>query len=182
MRAADADILIVPGWHGSGPTHWQSRWEAKLSSARRVRQTDWARPRLGAWEETLAQAIAECRRPVVIVAHSLGVATTLHAARRAAETIAGAFLVAPPSELAVRELPDVDAAFLPYPRGRLPFPAVLVGSATDPYADPGFARMLSDDLGARFIDAGDSGHINVESGHGPWPEGSLAFAHFIAKL
>lgn len=182
MRAADADILIVPGLHGSGPTHWQSRWEIKLSSARRVQQSDWARPRRADWEATLAKAIAECRRPVVIVAHSLGVVTTLHAAPRMAETIAGAFLVAPPSEQAMREFPDVDAAFLPYPRARLPFPTVLVGSASDPYADPAFARGLSDDIGARFIDAGDSGHINVESGHGPWPEGSLALAHFISKL
>lgn len=182
MRAADADILIVPGLNGSGPTHWQSRWEIKLSSARRVHQQDWARPRRADWEQSLAQAIVECRRPVVIVAHSLGVATTLHAAGRVSETIAGAFLVAPPSEQTVRELPAVDVAFLPYPRSRLPFPTALVGSATDPYADPAFARTLSDDIGAHFIDAGDSGHINVESGHGPWPEGSLAFAHFISKL
>jgi predicted alpha/beta hydrolase family esterase len=34
----------------------------------------------------------------------------------------------------------------------------------------------------RFIDAGAAGHINVDSGHGPWPEGSLAFANFMAKL
>ncbi len=182
MRAAAADILIVPGLRGSGPTHWQSRWETKLSSARRVVQTDWEQPRRAAWAETLTRAIAESQRPVVIVAHSLGVATTLHVARRAGETIAGAFLVAPPSEQAVRELPCVDADFLPYPRARLPFPAVLVGSATDPYADPAFARELAEDIGARFIDAGDAGHINVDSGHGPWPEGSLAFAHFISKL
>ena len=182
MRAADADILIVPGLRGSGPTHWQSRWESKLSSARRVVQADWENPRRADWEETLARAIAECRRPAVIVAHSLGVATVLHVAYHAAETIAGAFLVAPPSEQAVRELPCVDADFLPYPRSLLPFPAVLVGSASDPYADPAFARVLADDIGARFIDAGDAGHINVDSGHGPWPEGSLAFAHFISKL
>jgi predicted alpha/beta hydrolase family esterase len=62
------------------------------------------------------------------------------------------------------------------------FPTVLVGSANDPYADAAFARELADDVGARFIDAGDAGHINVESGHGPWPEGSLAFAHFLSRL
>ena len=182
MRVADVDILIVPGWQGSGPAHWQSRWETKLSSARRVHQIDWERPRRVDWEETLARAIAESRRPAVIVAHSLGVATSLHVARRSGETIAGAFLVAPPSEQAVRELPCVDADFLPYPREPLWFPTVLVGSANDPYADAAFARELADDVGARFIDAGDAGHINVESGHGPWPEGSLAFAHFLSRL
>jgi hypothetical protein len=41
---------------------------------------------------------------------------------------------------------------------------------------------LAADLGAQFLDAGAAGHINVASGHGPWPEGSMAFANFIAKL
>jgi hypothetical protein len=31
-------------------------------------------------------------------------------------------------------------------------------------------------LGARLIDAGFSGHINSESGHGPWHEGLTCFA------
>ena len=42
MRAADADILIVPGLHDSEPDHWQSRWQQKLSTARRVAQQDWS--------------------------------------------------------------------------------------------------------------------------------------------
>ena len=31
MRIADIDILMVPGWTGSGPDHWQSRWEAAVA-------------------------------------------------------------------------------------------------------------------------------------------------------
>lgn len=182
MRAADADILIIPGLMNSGPDHWQSRWQQRLSSARRVEQKNWDRPQRDDWVEAIARAVSISPRPVVCVAHSLGVPALLHAAQEVGERISGAFLVAPPSEAAVRELPAVDVSFLPYPRTRLPFPAALVGSATDPWADPGFARALADDIGARFIYAGDSGHLNVESGHGPWPEGSLAFAHFIAKL
>ena len=58
----------------------------------------------------------------------------------------------------------------------------MVGSSDDPYADLLFARNLAQDIGAQFIDAGASGHINVDSGHGPWPEGSLAFANFMTKL
>jgi len=33
-----------------------------------------------------------------------------------------------------------------------------------------------------FIDACESGHINSESGHGPWPEGSMVFAEFMTQL
>ena len=31
MRTSDCEILIVPGLTNSGPDHWQSRWEGKLS-------------------------------------------------------------------------------------------------------------------------------------------------------
>ena len=182
MRAADADILIVPGLSNSGPEHWQSRWEQKLSTARRVVQSDWERPSRAQWEETIAREVLASARPAVVVAHSLGVIAFLHAAPRVADRIAGAFLVAPPSEQVMREMPQVDAAFVPVPRARLAFPATIVGGDNDPYADLLFARGLAKDIGAQFIDAGAVGHINVESGHGPWPEGSLAFAHFLAKL
>lgn len=182
MRAADADILIIPGWDDSGPNHWQSRWQRKLSSARRVEQRDFSRPVLAEWRPVIERAVEDCARPVVIVAHSLGVLAALHAAARVGEKIVGAFLVAPPSERAIRETQAIDAAFLPYPRSRLPFKAALVGSDDDPFAEPGFARELAVEIGATYLDAGASGHINVESGHGPWPEGSMAFAHFLAEL
>lgn len=182
MRAADAEILVVSGWSDSGPEHWQSRWQAKLSTARRVVQRDFEQPIRAEWEEKIAREVLASARPAVIVAHSLGVIATLHAAQRVGEKIAGAFLVAPPSEAVIREMPSIDSAFLPIPRARLPFPAAMVGSSNDPYADLLFARHLAQDIGAEFIDAGASGHINVDSGHGPWPEGSLAFANFMAKL
>ena len=182
MRVADADILVVSGWSDSGPEHWQSRWQAKLSTARRVTQRDFEKPIRAEWEEKIAREVLESARPAVIVAHSLGVIATLHAAQRVGEKIAGAFLVAPPSEAVIREMPSIDSAFLPVPRARLPFPAAMVGSSDDPYADLLFARNLAQDIGAQFIDAGASGHINVDSGHGPWPEGSLAFANFMTKL
>lgn len=182
MRAADADILIVPGYLGSGPDHWQTRWEQKLSTARRVEQRDWEKPNRLDWVDTIVRDVQASARPVVIVAHSLGAIAALHAVERVGEKIAAAYLVAPPSEQVIRKMPAVDSAFLPIPRAKLPFPAILVGSNNDPYADLLFGRRLAEDIGATFVDAGASGHINVESGHGPWPEGSLSFAHFLAKL
>jgi predicted alpha/beta hydrolase family esterase len=182
MRAAEAEILIIPGYLNSGPEHWQSRWERKLSTARRVMQRDWLKPTRAEWAEKIAQEVLAATKPPVLVTHSLGGVAALHAAQQLRNKIAGAFIVAPPSEQVIRELLGVDQNFLPIPRARLPFPAVVVGSNSDPYSDPPFARHLAEDIGAQFIDAGDAGHINVDSGHGPWPEGSLAFAHFVAKL
>jgi hypothetical protein len=37
-------------------------------------------------------------------------------------------------------------------------------------------------IGAEMVDAGFSGHINIESGHSPWPEGVLHFAGFLKTL
>lgn len=182
MRAAEAEILIIPGYLNSGPEHWQSRWEKKLSTARRVEQRDWEKPTRAEWAETIAREIRAATKPPVLVTHSLGGVAALHAAQQLPEKIAGAFIVAPPSEQVIGELPGVDRNFLPIPRTRLPFPSIVVGSNDDPYADLLFPRRLAEDIGARFIDAGAAGHINVESGHGPWPEGLLAFAHFVAKL
>lgn len=182
MRVADAEILIIPGLGDSGPGHWQTRWGAKLSTARRVEQTDWDAPLFADWTGAVEREVLHAQRPVVAVAHSLGVVALIHAAKRVGGKIAGAFLVAPPSESVVRDVAAMDRAFLPFPRQRLSFPSILVASADDPYADAAFSRELATDLGAEFVDAGPAGHLNADSGHGPWPEGSLRFAAFISKL
>jgi uncharacterized protein len=56
MRTSDADLLIIPGLGGSGPDHWQTRWQQKLSTARRVEQSDWERPQRDAWVATIVSA------------------------------------------------------------------------------------------------------------------------------
>lgn len=182
MRAAQADILIHAGLGGGGPHHWYGRWGHKLSTARRIEQRDWDHPHSSEWVEAVCREVDSCKRPVVLIGHSMGVVTLLHAAPKISGRVAGAFLVAPPSDSVMLELPGVDKAFAPLPRAPLPFPALLIGSRDDPYADAAFTRDLARNIGAKFIDAGASGHINVDSGHGPWPEGSLAFANFIARL
>lgn len=183
MRTRDAAILIIPGLGGSGPEHWQSRWQAKLPTARRVEQADWEHPSLEAWSGPIAEAIAETERATVLVAHSLGVIAAVHVlAGLDPGRVAGAFLVSAPSEARVADLPGVAADFRPYPTKRLPCPATLVGSTDDPYCDPETAERLAGQWGATFLNAGAAGHINTASGHGPWPEGLMAFAGFLSKL
>ena len=71
MKVKDADILIVPGYTNSGPGHWQTRWQSRLSTARRVEQAEWAKPERSAWTARIAEAVNQAERPVVLVAHSL---------------------------------------------------------------------------------------------------------------
>ncbi|MBV9066516.1 MAG: serine hydrolase family protein [Methylobacteriaceae bacterium] len=182
MRTADADLLIIPGLGGSGPDHWQTRWEQKLSTARRVEQRDWQRPQRDEWVEAIVAAIEASNRPVILLAHSLGVIAAIHASRDTAAWIKGAFLVAAPSEQRLADVGGADAAFRPYRREKLRFPSVLVASRDDPYSTYVDAETLARDWGAKLIDAGASGHINAESGHGPWPEGLLQFAAFMKRI
>jgi predicted alpha/beta hydrolase family esterase len=166
-----SSILMVPGLGGSGPTHWQTRWEQEIPEAERVDQSDWDRPALGEWTANLVDAIR--RRPgALLVAHSLGCALVAHlAAVTGGRGVDGVLLVAPA---------DVDGdtpagkslrGFAPMPRRRLPFPSLLVASRTDPFMTIERAEAFARSWGSVFTDIGDAGHINVDSGHGAWIEG-----------
>lgn len=182
MKVKDADILIIPGYTNSGPDHWQTRWEGRLSTARRVEQAQWSKPVRDEWVANVVTAIEESERPVVLVAHSLGVPTAIHAAREASRPVAGAFLVAPPDVANPKIRPKHLMTFGPYPRDPLPFPSLTVASRNDPFCDFEVAEDIAASWGSLFIDAGESGHLNAESGHGPWPEGSMTFAGFLRRL
>jgi predicted alpha/beta hydrolase family esterase len=182
MKVKDADILIIPGYTNSGPAHWQSRWQAKLSTARRVEQKEWVKPLREDWTAAIVQAVNEAERPVVLVAHSLGVPTALHAMPQFRKPIAGGFFVAPP-DVANRAIrPKHLMTFGPYPRDPLPFPSITVASRNDPFCAFEVAEDIAAAWGSLFIDAGEAGHINSDAGYGPWPEGSMVFAQFLSRL
>ncbi len=191
MRAADADILIIPGWSGSEEDHWQSRWQRNLKTARRVEQEDWYEPDLSAWTERIRVGVEDAKRPVVLVAHSLGVIATVHAAPLLNKAkVAGAFLVAPADVDHTDRWPVTQGydpctaihGFAPAPLTPMPFPAMLVTSANDPYCEFERAKTLAEAWGATLVETGACGHLNVNSGHGPWPEGLLTFGVFMKEL
>ena len=182
MKTAEASILFLPGIGNSGPDHWQSRWEAKLSTASRVMPQSWLPAEPEDWIDALTLAVAQADKPVVIVAHSLGVITTVHAAPKLGDKVKGAFLVAPSNVERPNLTAGISRDFAPVPRDPLPFPSLLVGSQTDPFCPPDIAGDFANAWGSMFVDAGEAGHINVESGHGPWPEGLMTFAGFLRRL
>lgn len=192
MRTADVDILIIPGWSSSGDDHWQSRWQRSLKTARRVEQQDWFAPKRDLWvPRILEEAAKSGERPVVVVAHSLGVAAAAHAATEAPRgLISAAFFVAPADVDNAAGWPvtqgqtfDVGGSgFAPLPRTALPFPSMVVASSNDPYCSLERARGMAADWGADLVEAGAAGHINVESGHGPWPDGLLRFGMLLKRL
>jgi predicted alpha/beta hydrolase family esterase len=182
VKIAEADILVVPGLGNSGPGHWQRRWSDRIDTARIVEQADWDRPDRDEWVEVLARAVMMATRPVVFVAHSLGVHAVVSLAGELVDTkVRGAFLVAPP-DLESEEIPDEARSFAPGPREPLPFPSILVASANDPLCSVERAVDMATCWGSDFHLAGDAGHINAASGHGPWPEGLLMFTRLMQRL
>lgn len=164
-------VLILPGWQNSGPTHWQSLWERQHGDVRVV-QHEWMHPLRGDWMARLEDVLLGCAAPQVLVAHSLGciLVAAWAAHSRHTHRVRGALLVAP-GDVERDDLRPVLPGWAPIPLQKLPFPAVLVGSRNDPYCNFGRARLLADAWGARFVDQGEAGHLNAESGLGDWPEG-----------
>ena len=187
MKSSETDILVIPGYEGAGPVHWQSRMVGKLSTARIVDQPDWLHSSQAVALAQIVKAVDEATRPIVFVAHSLGnilVAQAVPELSRAGliERIKGAYLVAVPTARALSELAAVDTAFGNIPRDPLPFRSVLVASSNDPFATMEDAADISAAWGSKLIEAGEQGHINTASGHGPWPEGMMSFAGFLSRL
>ena len=71
------------------------------------------------------------------------------------------------------------ASWSPIAMQTLPFQSVLVGSRNDPYCSFERAQAFALAWGARFVDLGEAGHINAESGLGDWPAGHAVLAELL---
>ena len=192
MRTGDVDILLVPGFGNSGPDHWQSRWERNLRTACRIEQESWEAPDEPTWSNRIRAAVAGASRPVVLVGHSLGVVAVAHAASRLPEgLVAGAFLVGPADTDAIAAWPLPDGVpswpagiltFAPMPMQRLPFPVRMITSSNDAFCSIERAQAIAAAWGGDLSIIANAGHINAESGHGPWPDGLLTFGMFLKTL
>src|SRR5262249_2596788 len=100
------------------------------------------------------------------------------------------FLVSPSDLDAIERWPadgqqdwrKIAASFAPMPAACLPFPAKVIASSEDPFVSIERARALGVQWGADVSILAKAGHINADSGHGPWPEGLLSFGAFLGSL
>lgn len=163
-------VLIVPGYDNSGPGHWQTLWEQENPHFVRVQQRDWVKPICSEWVQALDDAIRAHSGPKILVGHSLGCATITKWAENHQDHIIGALLVAPPD----LELPVVAALAPDFSQNsslRLGFPSIVVASTKDTYCSLETSKRLANSWNSRLITIKDAGHINADSGFGPWPEG-----------
>lgn len=168
-------VLIVPGYLGSGPAHWQSWLERQLPAALRVSGIHWQFPQLSRWAGRVGEAIDQAGCPVWLVAHSFGCLASIIAATRCPERVAGVLLVAPADperfdESGFRQEAASSIAHRLY-NARLSCPSLLVASSNDPWMNFASAAYWAERWGSRLYGLGPAGHINTESGYGPWPGG-----------
>jgi predicted alpha/beta hydrolase family esterase len=156
--------LIVPGLRGSGPDHWQTLFEQQIPGATRVQQSDWDTPDLLRWSITVANCVARLEAPAILIAHSFGALAAVAGGVSRFEQIQAAFLVAPADPVKFGNVHLL-------PTTPLPFPSMVVASTNDPCVYHEVARGWAKRWQSRFVSVGALGHINTESGHGPWPQG-----------
>lgn len=167
--------LIVPGFHGSDDDHWQSWLEARLPDSRRVAGIDWESPILARWAGEVSREISAAPGAVWLVAHSFGCLASVVAAADRPDKVAGLLLVVPAephrfSLFGLREqYPGGISAAAALPTAPLRSPSLLVASRNDPWLEFDRAAQLAEDWGSRLVDIGAAGHVNADSGYGPWP-------------
>jgi predicted alpha/beta hydrolase family esterase len=173
------ELLIVPGIHDSGPTHWQSLWE-RAHGGHRFRPSSFDEPDAWDWVAAVERAAAGLGPDTLVVAHSLGCLATAHVAATSAP-FRGVVLVAPP-DLADPHFPADARRFAELAAAPLRVPGVLLHSSDDPYSTTAGSRRMAGEWGVPAIDLGPLGHINAESGLDRWDEGWRLVTAFRAGL
>jgi len=179
---ADPTYVFVAGVGNSGPDHWQRMWLDRVPAGVWVEHEDWHNPDRETWVSDLQRAVWRIRGPVVFIAHSLGCHVVAEwANERNDPSVAGAFLVAVPDPDGAA-FPSTATGFSDPTAAALAFPSLVVASRDDPYAGLDFSRQIAATWGAQFVDAGERGHLNAESGIGAWDEGWAMLERFVAEL
>ena len=173
-------VLLLPGWHNSGPEHWQSLWQAEHGYAR-VEQHSWDRPLRGDWLSQLEEAVLQHPQSV-LVAHSLGCLQVAAWAAHSRNThrVKAALLVAP-CDAERPEMQNTLHSWQPIVRDRLPFASIVVTSRNDPYCSFMRASALAQAWGSSMVDGGMCGHINADSRIGNWPQGHALLQQLLEK-
>jgi predicted alpha/beta hydrolase family esterase len=187
---AEDIFLVLHGWGGNKPTHWQEILVGKLKEAgKRVhypKMPEPTAPDLAAWLSKVTEEFAEIKAespdaPLTVLTHSLGAITWMHFASskgaEAGKLADRVLLVAPPYVLPQAPPPDAPPSvvgFFPPPFNPAALKAlanetVLVASDTDDFAtfdqSSGYAAKL--EVPIHLLKG--AGHISPYYGYGEWP-------------
>ena len=182
-------FLILHGWGGNKPAHWQEHLVTKLTEAGQTvfypKMPDPTSPRLEAWQTALKAELATIRAQypdatLTVLTHSMGAINWMHYAAQfdgeqpIAERV---LLIAPPYILPAAmplDAPESVAEFFPPPflPERVKAAAaqtVLIASDTDDYATFDQSAGYAAKLGVSIEKLPGGGHISPYYGYGEWP-------------
>ena len=176
-------FLILHGYEGSEPDHWQTWLAGRLRErGQHVRYPDLPEPfapEPGAWGAALHAELADLAGPLggqgerVVVCHSLASTLWLREAAAVApeHRVDRVVLVAPPCPNGV---PAVLARFFPVDTAAEALAAAagmtrVVCADDDPFCPEGAAGRWGAPLRLPVDLVTGGGHLNPDAGYGPWP-------------
>ena len=183
-------FLILHGWGGNKPAHWQEHLVTKLKAAGKTVYyplfPDPGAPDLDDWQITLKSELAKITAEVTdasitVLTHSLGSVNWIHLANArgagATKLAERVLLIAPPyivPEVLPIDVPEAVAPFFPPPcnAGAIKSAAthtVLIASDTDDYATYDQSCGYARDLEVEIFKLPGAGHISPYYGYGEWP-------------
>jgi predicted alpha/beta hydrolase family esterase len=182
---SEATVLVLHGWGGNKPAHWQEHLVTALnataasrSTTRRCRTRRRRTWRRGWRRWTRRSARSREGAPLTVVCHSLGAITWMHHAPRATRRLADrVLLVAPP--YVMPGIPPTDAppgveGFFPPPMdadaiARAAGETHIIATDTDDYATFEQSKAYADRLRVPIHLLAGAGHISPYWGYGEWP-------------
>jgi predicted alpha/beta hydrolase family esterase len=180
-------VLFVPGLRDHVAEHWQTLLAADIPGSVTVEPLTEDRLSRAARVKALDDALSGINGEVVLAAHSAGVLMVANWALAPTRCIRGALLATPadvenPLPPGYPAYDDLKAnGWIPIPRERLPFPAIVAASQNDPLAQFEKVAGLAHAWGAELYDAGEVGHLNPAAGFGRWDE-ALPLLERLAAL
>jgi predicted alpha/beta hydrolase family esterase len=174
----DTPVLVLSGIGNSGPRHWQTLWALRHPDWQRVNLGNWDSPVCDDWVRALDVAVRACPSPPMLVAHSLACLLVAHWAHRSALVPKGAFLVAVPDPQNA-SFPATARGFSPVTMALFAFRSLVVASENDSFGSLVYAKRCASAWGSTFVDIGQAGHINADSGHGEWEDGYALLQQFM---
>lgn len=181
---SEETVLILHGWGGNKPAHWQEHLYAALTqegvTVHYPKMPEPTAPNRAAWLGKVEEEIGETGAGTVltVVCHSLGAITWMHYAPRANRQVADrVLLVAPP--YVMPGIPPTDAppgveGFFPPPMdaggiARAARETHIIATDSDDYATFEQSKAYADRLGIPIHLLPGAGHISPYWGYGEWP-------------
>ena len=179
--AMAATILILPGYGDSGPGHWQTLWE-RGTAGRASSRTTGRIPISTAWTRRLDEALDRTDGPV-------GSSRTAWVARwwrmRPRRSDRGS------RARSSWRRPTSTRSAICCPRSKRSRPCRCdncrsrrssSAARTTRTPSPRACESFANAWGARHVELDGAGHVNVDSGHGEWPEGQRLLAELLEAI